>query len=198
MFYDRQGRPISPQQWEAIPRRERKIVHKTLLHNGKPVSVITDWDGQDWAEGRAPVPMVFSTCILKDGKLESLAPWPDERIARQGHAMMVAALKADGAKTGVRTIPYWIGRGQREQKSVKAGWFMVAMWSLLIVLYTGPVLMSALLMEFSWSAAVNGVFIVWASWMLKNSLIGLKRAMKRRDQENVDKAFEEIVKNAQD
>lgn len=80
-YFDREGRPISPQQYMKLARSKRyPIVDGTLVHsaNNKPFFVSTIWLGYDQTMGFAPKPLIFGTQVFDVLKVEgstlTLAP----------------------------------------------------------------------------------------------------------------------------
>lgn len=96
-YYDRQGNPMTLQQWAASfeTRRDMKRVAATVLPSGYWVSTV--WLGLDHSFGSGP-PLIFETMVFTcdaDGKVTDYGEEDSDRYSTEadalaGHEAMVA------------------------------------------------------------------------------------------------------------
>lgn len=88
MYFDRQGKPISLEEWARRFMEERTIA-KTDLANGR--HVLTVWLGLDHGFGRGP-PVIFETMVFSvdkdDPADQECERYSTEAAARLGHEEM--------------------------------------------------------------------------------------------------------------
>lgn len=93
-YYDRQGRPITLEQWGASIRAARRVA-ETTLPNGRWVSTV--WMGLDHSFGSGP-PLIFETMVFpgKDdmGELDC-DHYSTEAEAIAGHEAMCVKWAVD-------------------------------------------------------------------------------------------------------
>ena len=95
-YYDRDGRPVSQQQWRQLGRRPgySRVGYADAVRHGRQVTVITFWSGigGDGPDG----PLIFCTCagIRIPGShstaYQRLWGWPTLAAARVGHQAVTA------------------------------------------------------------------------------------------------------------
>jgi hypothetical protein len=90
-YYDRDGRPVSQEQWQQLGRQPgySRIGYHDAVRHGQQVTVITFWSG---IAGHGPDgPLIFCTCAsirIPGGPrpaFQRLWGWPDIAAARAGH-----------------------------------------------------------------------------------------------------------------
>lgn len=112
-YYDRQGNPITMEEWAALMeadlRGEYRIVCRTDLPDGSWLSTV--WLGLDhsfavmWMSNEPPPPLIFETMRFgdtmggedfpdpEDGEPTSQVRYSTEADAREGHARILALLE---------------------------------------------------------------------------------------------------------
>jgi len=95
-YYDRDGRPVSQEQWQQLGRQPgySRIGYHDAVRHGQQVTVITFWSG---IAGHGPDgPLIFCTCAgirIPGGPrpaFQRLWGWPDIAAARAGHQAVTA------------------------------------------------------------------------------------------------------------
>jgi hypothetical protein len=89
-YYDRQGNPLTSQQWAKSFDPAAKRVAETTLPNGRWVSTV--WLGIDHSFGSGP-PLIFETMVFpsKDDMSDlDCERYSTEREALEGHERLVA------------------------------------------------------------------------------------------------------------
>jgi len=95
-YYDREGKPMTMDEWAKAYEGERRI-GKTDLPDGKMVSTV--WLGMNHRWGDGP-PLIFETMVFGPDELDC-ERYSTEAEAADGHRRMVekwAALAAAGGK----------------------------------------------------------------------------------------------------
>lgn len=88
-YYNRQGRPVSNEQWEAeFSRQDRRVLWTDLGSLGR---VSTVWLGLNHAYDDGP-PLIFETMIFDGPMHEYMDRYSTEEQARAGHEFAVQAL----------------------------------------------------------------------------------------------------------
>jgi hypothetical protein len=110
MFFDRQGQPMTAQQYEATfstdpdeHDRYRRVGQDIVVVNGEPCNVSTVWVGIDMGYGfglPGHAPIIFETMVFGGPYSEECTRYATELEAQEGHARVVADLMADLA-------PWW-------------------------------------------------------------------------------------------
>lgn len=93
--YDRQGRPISMDEWgRLLGDRRYKVVAQ---HQMGECMVSTVWLGFDHGWGDRPAPIIFETLVFGGPLADEMVRYSTEAQAFEGHAVMVArAAEAQG------------------------------------------------------------------------------------------------------
>lgn len=96
-YYDREGRPVSNDQWEALFVRERN--NRRVAQSGFGVYgwVSTVWLGLNHAYDDGP-PLIFETMVFGGPMDEYMERYTTEAQAREGHALiciLLATLRAE-------------------------------------------------------------------------------------------------------
>jgi len=96
LYYDRDGRPVSREQWQQLGRQPgySRVGYADAVRHGQQVTVITFWSGiaGDGPDG----PLIFCTCAgirIPGGQrpaFQRLWGWPDIAVARAGHQAVTA------------------------------------------------------------------------------------------------------------
>ena len=197
-IYGRDGKPITLEEFAAVPRKKRIVKRSTLILGREPIMVLTEWDGKDMSHGEAPMPMPFSTVVLSESYPNMLMAVPDEKRARMSHEMMCGFVRAQGGKGGWRVPAYFLLHVWGNPKTVKLGWFNVILSALVVLFQLQALTATAIMGNWSWanliSVAIVGLYGLW----LKNAVQGLRRKLRERREERrvaADKeAFEKIVR----
>lgn len=98
-YYDRRGRSLSLEQWAALRARAgdgyRRVADEEVPTPGQDtVWVSTVWTGIDHNWSRHGPPSIFETRVLRPGMATELCDrYPSEQGARDGHALIVQAIK---------------------------------------------------------------------------------------------------------
>src|SRR5690349_3540178 len=96
LYYDRDGRPVSQQEWRRLGRQPgySRVGYADATRHGRQVTVITFWSG---IAGHGPDgPLIFCTCAgIRDPggqhpAYQRLWGWPDIAAARAGHQAVTA------------------------------------------------------------------------------------------------------------
>ena len=90
MFYDRNGNPMSLQEWSRTSKNVRRVAHEELEGG---VRVSTVWLGLDHSMDADP-PIIFETMIFGGDFGQQDQRYSTEAEALAGHQRVVAALKA--------------------------------------------------------------------------------------------------------
>jgi hypothetical protein len=99
MYYDRDGCPVSRQQWEQLDRQPAytRVDHDQAIRHGREITVATFWHGAATC-GELDAPLIFHSCgeIRRRGDrcatYRRLWGWPDLETARAGHQAVLAWL----------------------------------------------------------------------------------------------------------
>jgi hypothetical protein len=90
LYYGWQGEPITQEEWSALFADERHVGDDDIAG----VRVSTVWLGLDHSWGLSGPPLIFETMVF-GGKFDEWAwRYSTEREAREGHARIVAAVRA--------------------------------------------------------------------------------------------------------
>ena len=96
-YYDRQGRPITMEQWAtALEGRSRRIGFDTIKDDGtgQKAEVSTVWLGLDHRFREGP-PLIFETMVFGGKFDQEQERYSTEEEALAGHARWVAAVRGD-------------------------------------------------------------------------------------------------------
>jgi hypothetical protein len=182
-IYGRDGKPISLEEFAAVPRKKRLVKKNTFMLQREPILVLTEWDGRDMSDGEASVPCPFSTVVLSESYPNMMMAVPDEKKARVSHEMMCGFVRAQGGKAGWRTPLHFAARGWARPKSVKLGWFQLALCVAVVMLQLMPLTMSAITWNWDWADLLPAAALLLYGWFGWNSLRGLKRLLQERREE---------------
>lgn len=94
-FFDMDGQPIGPHQWEAIFYSADRIIAQEEIG---PYFISTVWLGIDHGGGEAGVPMIFETLIFggeERALTDQLARYATRGEALEGHRLMVTLSLAE-------------------------------------------------------------------------------------------------------
>jgi hypothetical protein len=93
-FYARDGQPITEDQWKAARVDDRRVALDSVVCGDEAANVSTIWLGLDHQSHPDAPPLMFETMVF-GGPADS---WQDrystEAQATEGHARVVAALRA--------------------------------------------------------------------------------------------------------
>jgi hypothetical protein len=182
-IYGRDGKPMSPEAFAAVPTKKRVLKQNTLILKGEPIRVLTMWDGVDMAHGEAPVPCPYSTVVLSDSYPNVMVAVPDEKKARLSHEMMMGFVRAQGGKGGWRVPGYFLTRVWGNPHTVKHGWANVILAGVVVAVQLAMLTLSAVTWDWGWSDLAPAVFAVLYGWWLKNAVVGLRGKLQERDEE---------------
>jgi hypothetical protein len=182
-IYGRDGKPMSPEAFAAVPHKKRVLKQNTLILNKEPVSVLTMWDGMDMSGGESPVPLPFSTYIHSEHYPNVLTAYRNEKHALFGHDVAMSFVRSQGGKGGWRIPAYFLARGWSWPRSVKQGWANVALAGFVLALQLFTLTMSAITWNWDWVDLLPALVAVLYGWWLKNAVIGLRGKLRERDEE---------------
>lgn len=101
MYYDRDGLPISDDEWVRLLKDEhyRRVARTKLLDASDPAKcydVSTVWIGLDHAFGNGP-PLIFETMVWPSGDDAEVecTRYPTEQQAMDGHTRTVVMVTVD-------------------------------------------------------------------------------------------------------
>lgn len=96
MFYDRQGQPITIEQYAENHEKDYRVAQDILIMGDEPVQVSTVWLGIDMGfiarEGGRPI--IFETMIFGGPCNGYQVRYATELDAQEGHARIIADLRA--------------------------------------------------------------------------------------------------------
>jgi hypothetical protein len=182
-IYGRDGKPMSPEAFAAVPHKKRVLKQNTLILDKRPVSVLTMWDGVDMSHGESPVPLPFSTYIHSEHYPNVLTAYRNEKHALFGHDVAMSFVRSQGGKGGWRILTHFLARGWSNPQTVKQGWWQVALAVIVIALQLAMLTLSAVTWDWGWSDLLPAAFAALYGWWLFNGVKGLKRKLRERDEE---------------
>lgn len=92
-YYDRDGSPLTRDEWARKFTYEYKRVELTELGDGVVVSTVWLGMNHNWGEG---APLIFETLVMGGEFDEWMDRYATEEDARRGHAEVVAAIRNGG------------------------------------------------------------------------------------------------------
>lgn len=188
---------MDAREFERIPRKKRIIGRQTLMVEGTPVYVLTEWDGKDMSNGESPVPLPFSTYIHSQRFPNILTAYASQKHAEVGHHLAVGFVKSQGGKAGFPVFLSVIATAFTRPRSIKHGWFMVALFSIVVAMQLPSLVMSLVFWNWDWSDLFAGAVTAAYGYALFRSAQGLKRLRaERKEEKRVErekKAFDDIV-----
>jgi hypothetical protein len=92
-YYDRSGKPMDLMTWAAVFENAERHVGNDHLGD---MHISTVWLGLDHSFGDGP-PLIFETMVFGGPHDEYTERYSTEEEAKEGHARVVAALKAGKA-----------------------------------------------------------------------------------------------------
>jgi hypothetical protein len=110
LHFDRNGEPISPEEWSAAFGRDDRTVARTSLGTRGEVSTV--WLGLDASHGDGP-PLIFETMMF-GGPMHALrlGQYSTEEGAKAGHQAVLNAL----LHHGLEKRPALIHNGRKPRK----------------------------------------------------------------------------------
>jgi hypothetical protein len=106
MYYDRQGKPISPQDWAKSIEEDRRLAYH--ITKDKKTEVSTVWLGLDHNFFGGP-PLIFETMVFVEGEEQECHRYTTEEQAFDGHIDMINKYNAfeqhPSEKTRMRKPP---------------------------------------------------------------------------------------------
>jgi hypothetical protein len=91
-YYDRNGDPITPQQWGVyFQDADYKILKQDTLVLGGPVEISTVWLGIDHNFSELGPPLIFETAVF--GEESTLYRWATEEEALAEHEKLVEQVR---------------------------------------------------------------------------------------------------------
>lgn len=182
-IYDRNGKPMSQEAFDAIPHKKRVVKRQTFILKKEPILVLTMWDGVDMSHGEASVPCPFSSAVLSESYPNMLVSVPDEKKARVSHEMMAGFVRAQGGKGGWRVPAFILRNMWRNPVSMKAAWTYVVTSALVTLIELAMLTMTAIRWNWFWSDLLTVAMLGLYIFLLKNSLQGLKEKRRERAEE---------------
>jgi len=196
-IYDRNGKPMSPEAFEAVPFKKRILKQTRLVIRGDLITVLTMWDGIDNSNGSAHAPLPFSTFAYSEHYPNMTMAVPTQDQALIAHEMVCGFVRSQGGKSGWRVFAYFMSKAWRSPKGVKMGWFNVAISALLVLLQLQSLTWAALSGTWHWAHLFPASMLLLWSWLFANSLRGLKGKLKeRREERRIEREkteFENII-----
>lgn len=188
---------MSLEAFAAVPHKKRVLKQSTLIVAREPVSVLTMWDGVDNSEGKAPKPLPFSTYIRSEHYPNVLTAYQNEKHALFGHDVAMSFVRSQGGKGGWRIPAYFVARAWGHHHTVKQGWFTVILTAFVLAVQLSVLTASAIAWDWGWSDLFPLVSGALYAWLLKHSIVGLRRKLRERGEERrADKEqteFENII-----
>jgi len=106
LFYDRDGQPISEEQWVELRRHGEGYFRVASTEIGTEIWVSTVWIGIDHAFGRGR-PMIFETMVFGGPMADDCVRYSTAHEAQAGHDAVVTLVLAalDMASTEAASEP---------------------------------------------------------------------------------------------
>jgi hypothetical protein len=98
-FYDMHGMPISLERWAELfeQTEQRKLAVTDVFDDGR-CEVSTVWLGLNHQYGLGQPPLIFESLVFyADGGTSSMQRYATRELALEGHAALVAELRAAAA-----------------------------------------------------------------------------------------------------
>lgn len=109
LFYDRDGAPITSEQWSALLADEeyvRVASDDILTAGGQALWVSTVWLGIDHGFGHTAQPLIFETMVFENGTADSFCErYATLEAAKTGHQALVQMLAIGMVKVGSAADP---------------------------------------------------------------------------------------------
>ena len=174
---------MNPEEFAAVPHKKRVVKKSTLIVQKEPVSITTMWDGVDNSEGKAPKPLPFSTFVHSESFQDMMLSVPTEKHAHVSHELALGFVRAQGGKGGWRIPVYFLARAWGHHHTVKQGWFTVILTAFVVAVQLSVLTASAITWDWGWSDLFPLVSGVLYAWLLKHSIVGLRRKLRERGEE---------------